>query len=142
MNKSFKLTEKGQKQLETFKEQQVNALLVNIIKRKSYPGIDEVEITSNDILEESKNWVYKVNSRNRRKTLILKSCAYMYICLGLVLSFLSLFYDDIKYILERNPEQVVFILVGLLFCLFGVFLLFYTRINDIRSKIEQTSEKE
>lgn len=142
MNKSFKLTEKGQKQLETFKEQQVNALLVNIIKRKSYPGIDEVEITSNDILEESKNWVYIVNNRNKRRTLILKSFAYMYICLGLVLSFVSLFYDDIKYILERNPEQVVFILVGLLFSLFGVFLLFYTRINDIRSKIEQTSEKE
>lgn len=92
MNKSFKLTEKGQKQLETFKEQQVNALLVNIIKRKSYPGIDEVEITSNDILEESKNWVYKVNNRNRRKTLILKYCAYMYICLGLVLSFFKFYF--------------------------------------------------
>ena len=142
MNKSFKLTEKGQKQLETFKEQQVNALLVNIIKRKSYPGIDEVEITSNDILEESKNWVYKVNNRNRRKTLILKNCAYMYICLGLVLSFVSLFYDDIKYILERNPEQVVFILAGLFFSLLGVFLLFYTRISDIRLKFEQTPEKE
>ena len=142
MNKSFKLTEKGQKQLETFKEQQVNALLVNIIKRKSYPGIDEVEITSNDILEESKNWVYKANNRNRRKTLILKNCAYMYICLGLVLSFVSLFYDDIKYILERNPEQVVFILAGLFFSLLGVFLLFYTRIIDIRLKLEQTPEKE
>lgn len=142
MNKSFKLTEKGQKQLETFKEQQVNALLVNIIKRKSYPGIDEVEITSNDILEESKNWVYKVNSRNRRKTLILKSCAYMYICLGLVLSFLSLFYDDIKYIFERNPEQVAFVLVGLLFSLLGLFLLFYTKIIDIRLKLDQTPEKE
>lgn len=142
MNKSFKLTEKGQKQLETFKEQQVNALLVNIIKRKSYPGIDEVEITSNDILEESKNWVYKVNSRNRRKTLILKSCAYMYICLGLVLSFLSLFYDDLKYIFERNPEQVAFILVGLLFSLLGLFLLFYTKIIDIRLKLDQTPEKE
>lgn len=142
MNKSFKLTEKGQKQLETFKEQQVNALLVNIIKRKSYPGIDEVEITSNDILEESKNWVYKANNRNRRKTLILKNCAYMYICLGLVLSFVSLFYDDIKYILERNPEQVVFILAGLFFSLLGVFLLFYTRISDIRLKFEQTPEKE
>lgn len=142
MNKSFKLTEKGQKQLETFKEQQVNALLVNIIKRKSYPGIDEVEITSNDILEESKNWVYKVNIRNRRKTLILKSCAYMYICLGLVLSFLSLFYDDIKYIFERNPEQVAFVLVGLLFSLLGLFLLFYTKIIDIRLKLDQTPEKE
>lgn len=142
MNKSFKLTEKGQKQLETFKEQQVNALLVNIIKRKSYPGIDEVEITSNDILEESKNWVYKANNRNRRKTLILKNCAYMYICLGLVLSFVSLFYDDIKYILERNPEQVVFILAGLFFSLLGVFLLFYTRISDVRLKFEQTPEKE
>lgn len=142
MNKSFKLTEKGQKQLETFKEQQVNALLVNIIKRKSYPGIDEVEITSNDILEESKNWVYKVNNRNKRRTLILKSFAYMYICLGLVLSFLSLFYDDIKYILERNPEQVVFILAGLFFSLVGLFLLFYTRIIDIRLKLEQTPEKE
>lgn len=142
MNKSFKLTEKGQKQLETFKEQQVNALLVNIIKRKSYPGIDEVEITSNDILEESKNWVYKVNNRNRRKTLILKYCAYMYICLGLILSFLSLFYDDIKYIFERNPEQVAFILTGVLFSLVGLFLLFYTRIIDIRLKLEQTPEKE
>lgn len=142
MNKSFKLTEKGQKQLETFKEQQVNALLVNIIKRKSYPGIDEVEITSNDILEESKNWVYKVNNRNKRRTLILKSCAYMYICLGLVLSFLSLFYDDIKYLFERNPEQVAFILVGLLCSLFGLFLLFYTKIIDIRLKLEQTPEKE
>lgn len=142
MNKSFKLTEKGQKQLETFKEQQVNALLVNIIKRKSYPGIDEVEITSNDVLEESKNWVYKVNSRNRRKTLILKSCAYMYICLGLVLSFLSLFYDDIKYIFEKNPEQVAFVLVGLLFSLLGLFLLFYTKIIDIRLKLDQTPEKE
>ncbi len=142
MNKSFKLTEKGQKQLETFKEQQVNALLVNIIKRKSYPGIDEVEITSNDILEESKNWVYKVNNRNRRKTLILKSFAYMYICLGLALSFLSLFYDDIKYIFERNPEQVAFIITGLLVSLVGLFLLFYTRIIDIRLKLEQTPEKE
>ena len=142
MNKSFKLTEKGQKQLETFKEQQVNALLVNIIKRKSYPGIDEVEITSNDILEESKNWVYKLNNRNRRKTLILKYCAYMYRCLGLVLSFLSLFYDDIKYIFERNPEQVAFILTGVLFSLVGLFLLFYTRIIDIRLKLEQTPEKE
>jgi nitrate reductase gamma subunit len=142
MNKSFKLTEKGQKQLETFKEQQVNALLVNIIKRKSYPGIDEVEITSNDILEESKNWVYIVNNRNKRRTLILKSFAYMYICLGLVLSFLSLFYDDIKYIFERNPEQVAFILAGLLLSLLGLFLLFYTRITDIRLKLEQTPEKE
>ena len=142
MNKSFKLTEKGQKQLETFKDQQVNALLVNIIKRKSYPGIDEVEITSNDILEESKNWVYKVNNRNRRKTLILKYCAYMYICLCLILSFLSLFYDDIKYIFERNPEQVAFILTGVLFSLVGLFLLFYTRIIDIRLKLEQTPEKE
>lgn len=142
MNKSFKLTEKGQKQLETFKEQQVNALLVNIIKRKSYPGIDEVEITSNDILEESKNWVYIVNNRNKRRTLILKSFAYMYICLGLVLSFLSLFYDDIKYIFERNPEQVAFILAGLLLSLLGLFLLFYTRIIDIRLKLEQTPEKE
>lgn len=142
MNKSFKLTEKGQKQLETFKEQQVNALLVNIIKRKSYPGIDEVEITSNDILEESKNWVYIVNNRNKRRTLILKSFAYMYICLGLVLSFISLFYDDIKYIFERNPEQVAFILAGLLLSLLGLFLLFYTRITDIRLKLEQTPEKE
>ena len=142
MNKSFKLTEKGQKQLETFKEQQVNALLVNIIKRKSYPGIDEVEITSNDILEESKNWVYKVNNRNKRRTLILKYCAYMYICLGLVLSFVSLFYDDIEYLLERNPEQVAFIITGLLFSLVGLFLLFYTRIIDIRLKLEQTPEKE
>lgn len=142
MNKSFKLTEKGQKQLETFKEQQVNALLVNIIKRKSYPGIDEVEITSNDILEESKNWVYIVNNRNKRRTLILKSFAYMYICLGLILSFLSLFYDDIKYIFERNPEQVAFILAGLLLSLLGLFLLFYTRITDIRLKLEQTPEKE
>ena len=120
----------------------MNALLVNIIKRKSYPGIDEVEITSNDILEESKNWVYIVNNRNKRRTLILKSFAYMYICLGLVLSFLSLFYDDIKYIFERNPEQVAFILAGLLLSLLGLFLLFYTRITDIRLKLEQTPEKE
>ena len=66
----------------------------------------------------------------------------MYICLGLVLSFLSLFYDDIKYIFERNPEQVAFIITGLLFSLVGLFLLFYTRIIDIRLKLEQTPEKE
>lgn len=142
MNKSFKLTEKGQKELETFKEHQVNTLLINIIKRKSYPGIDEVEITSNDILEESKNWVYKVNNRNKRKTLILKSCAYMYICLGLIFSFISLFYDDIKVIFERKPEQVAYILVGLLCSLFGLFLLIYTRIIDMRSKLEHSSEDE
>ena len=40
----------------------------------------------------------------------------------------------IKYILERNPEQVVFILAGLFFSLVGLFLLFYTRIIDIRLK--------
>ena len=66
----------------------------------------------------------------------------MYRCLGLVLSFLSLFYDDIKYIFERNPEQVAFIITGLLFSLVGLFLLFYTRIIDIRLKLEQTPEKE
>ena len=66
----------------------------------------------------------------------------MYICIGLVLSFLSLFYDDIKYIFERNPEQVAFIITGLLLSLVGLFLLFYTRIIDIRLKLEQTPEKE
>lgn len=48
----------------------------------------------------------------------------------------------IKYILERNPEQVVFILTGLLFSLVGLIMLFYTRIIDIRLKLEQTPEKE
>ena len=86
--------------------------------------------------------VGSINNRNKRRTLILKSFAYMYICLGLVLSFLSLFYDDIKYIFERNPEQVAFILAGLLLSLLGLFLLFYTRITDIRLKLEQTPEKE
>lgn len=48
----------------------------------------------------------------------------------------------IKYILERTPEQVVFILTGLLFSLVGLIMLFYTRIIDIRLKLEQTPEKE
>lgn len=78
MNKSFKLTEKGQKQLEAFKERQVRELLDDIIRIKDYPGVDEIEITGNDIDECSKKWVFIGRNLKRNRYSFLKTSAYIY----------------------------------------------------------------
>lgn len=135
MNKSFKLTEKGQKQLEAFKERQVKELLDDIIKIKDYPGVDEIEITGNDIDECSKKWLYMGNNSKRNRYYLLKVCSYFYLTIGIIVLVASTFYEDLKRIYENSPEQISFMLLGACMSILGVLILIYIRTTESHNKI-------
>lgn len=135
MNKSFKLTEKGQKQLEAFKERQVKELLDDIIRIKDYPGVDEIEITGSDIDEYSKKWIYVGNSPKRSRYYFLKLCSYFYLAIGLCMLIASTFYEDLKRIYERSPEQISFMLASACLSLLAILMLIYIRNAESRHKM-------
>ena len=139
MNKSFKLTEKGQKQLDAFKERLVKDLLDDIIKNKDYPGIDEIEITANDINESAKKLVYLGNSPKRNRFYLLKICSYVYLAIGIIILVASLCYEDLKRIYERSPEQISFMLLGCFISLFGTLILIYVKKMEVYNKTPQVS---
>lgn len=135
MNKSFKLTEKGQKQLEAFKERQVKELLDDIIRVKDYPGVDEIEITANDIEECSRNWVYLRHNPKRSRFSMLKILSYAYWVIGIVMLIVSLFYDDLRSIYINNPQQISFMLIGACMSILGVVIHIYIRNVESHTKI-------
>lgn len=139
MNKSFKLTEKGQKQLEAFKERQVRELLDDIIRIKDYPGVDEIEITGNDIDECSKKWVFIGHNLKRNRYSFLKTSAYIYMILGLIVLFVGTFYEDLKRIYEDNPMQISFMLAGVFISLLGALMLMLSKNIESRKKMFQSS---
>lgn len=139
MNKSFKLTEKGEQELEAFKNAQVHILLDNIIKSKDYPGINEIEITANDITEFSKNWIYSQAKRSRNHYARLKIISYVYMVMGTLLFITSIFYQDIERMVNHNPEQLLIMLLGVVVSSLGIILLVYSKLMNYR-KNYQTKE--
>lgn len=134
MNKSFRLTEKGEQELEAFKNTQVHILLDNIIKSKDYPGIDEIEITANDITEFSKNWVYSQTKRSINRYTKFKIISYVYVVMGLILFLTGIYYQDIERIVIHNPEQLLIMLLGGLVFSLGIILLLYSKFMSYRRK--------
>lgn len=132
MNKSFRLTEKGEQELEAFKNTQVHILLDNIIKSKDYPGIDEIEITANDITEFSKNWVYSQAKRSKNRYTKFKIISYVYVVMGLILFLTGIYYQDIERIVIHNPEQLLIMLLGGLVFSLGIILLIYSKFMSYR----------
>lgn len=85
-NKKLNITPKGLEQLEMFKLQQVNVLLDKIVEAKEFPGSEEIEISGNEIVEFSKNFIYRDNLRMARKK-ILVNVAICFIYCGWLVSY-------------------------------------------------------
>lgn len=93
-NKKLNITPKGLEQLEMFKLQQVNVLLDKIVEAKEFPGSEEIEISGNEIVEFSKNFIYRDNLRMARKKHGLMLLSALYTVVGLFLIILGIYYDS------------------------------------------------
>ena len=129
-NKKLNITPKGLEQLEKFKLQQVNVLLDKIVEAKEFPGSEEIEISGNEIVEFSKNFVYRDNLRMARKKHWLMLLSALYTVVGLFLIILGIYYDSFEYILKTSPERAALIFTGITIFLVGIFAqVFFTYQN-------------
>lgn len=116
---NIKITENAQKQLESFKEELVRKLIDQIIKDKTYPGIEYIEITGNDIAQIEKQFVFV--SKNKSSILIL--IAQIYLLFGVIVILCGFLYNEIKYIANNNPIQLIAIVFGLIMVVLSIFIL-------------------
>ena len=130
-NKKINITSKGQEQLEEFKNQQVNILLNKIVKAKFYPGLEEIEVSGNDINEFSKNFFYRDNLQMARRKRRLMLLASFYTIIGLILALGGFYYDTFMDLLQSSPERAMLIMSGVIIFFIGIFaqlmLLFQSR---------------
>lgn len=117
--KNIKLTENAQKQLEMFKDEQVRKLFDMIVSNKSYPGMEDIEITASDIAQYGK----QVYFSSKRQSPMLKMVAWTYLLLGVVGVIYGIFYNELKYIAYHNPEQLISIILGITMIILSIFIL-------------------
>lgn len=124
-------TKSALEQLELFKKQQVNLLEDKIISSKAYPGAEFIEITGADIQESSKDFIVKSTTpKSKLKYLII----YLYFIIGLGLMLFGFFYQDLMNIINNQPKQGLYILMGLTMTVLSGILLVYTRYRENKFK--------
>lgn len=126
MDKNIRLTDNAQKQLDIFKDEQVRKLIDTIVSNKSYPGIEDIEITGNDVTQYSKQ-VYFMSDKKKP---ILKTIAWIYLVLGIIAILYGLYYNELKYIANNNPEQLISIFIGVIMVVLSLFILFRQSIRQ------------
>lgn len=124
--KNIRLTDNAQKQLDKFKDEQVRKLIDTIVSNKSYPGIEDIEITGNDVAQYSKQ-VYIISDK---KMPILKTLAWIYLVVGIIAILYGLYYKELKYIANNNPEQLISIFIGVIMVVLSLFILLRQRIRQ------------
>lgn len=129
-DKNIRLTDNAEKQLDLFREEQVRKLLDIIVSNKSYPGIEEVEITGNDIAQYGKQ-VFFVK---RKKSTYLQMVAWIYLFIGIIAIIYGFFYYQIKDMLSNSPEQLLTIILGAIMIL--ISLLVFLREKGKRKSID------
>ncbi len=124
----FSLTEAAKAQLEVFKETQQEKLIKSIVEEKSYPGMDEIEISAQDIRLYSER-IYFVRKR-RNSISIFMSMVMLFIGMALVL--VAGYYDALVEIYTLSPVRFIFIVYGV-FCVLLSFisLLFVLQRNKL-----------
>ena len=129
-NKKFNITQKGKEQLDIFKQNQMTVLLDKIVEAKEYPGSEEIEISGNDVIEFSKNFIYRDNNRiiNKKNSFMLLSAGYS--IFGLVLTIIGIYYDSIEDMLKTSPERAVIVLVGVFMFLIGILSQIFFRYQN------------
>lgn len=129
-DKNIRLTDNAEKQLDLFREEQVRKLIDIIVSNKSYPGIEEVEITGNDIIQYGKQ-VFFVK---QKKSAYLQMIAWIYFFSGIIAIMYGLFYNQIRDMLINEPEQLLIIILGAIMII--ISLLVFMREKGKRKPID------
>lgn len=126
-------TESAEKELERFKELQVE-MLEDLVKEEKYLfGDDEVEITASDI-REAKNSIRilrRPDLQNRRNQMMILMTR-LYAVMGLLTILIGLYYPQFTEMLESNPKQASLILTGVITSVISSLFHFY-----LKAKIER-----
>lgn len=118
-NENINITEPARHQLEKYSEEMVRKLLDAIISEKSYPGLDSIEITAEDIRRYSANMRYVKLDRAIR----LSYFARTYLFLGLLVVLGGIYFEEIKELSLYSPLRLSFIIAGVFMSFIGVLLM-------------------
>lgn len=118
-DKNIIITDPARQQLEKFNEEMVRKLLDAIISEKSYPGLDSIEVTAEDIRRYSANMRYVKLDRATRLSFIARA----YFFLGFIVLVCGIYLEDLKEMSLYSPLRLSLIVVGALMVFFGVLFL-------------------
>lgn len=118
-NENINITEPARQQLEKFSEEMVRKLLDCIVSEKSYPGLDSIEVTAEDIRKYSANMRYVKLDRATRLSIFARS----YLLLGLFVVLGGIFYEDLMKLSMYSPLRLSFIIAGAFMLLLGIILM-------------------
>lgn len=118
-DENINITEPARQQLEKFSEEMVRKLLDAIISEKSYPGIDSIEVTADDIRRYSANMRYVKLDRAARLSLFARS----YMFLGLLVVLGGIYFEDLEELSLHSPLRLSLIIAGAFMLLIGISLM-------------------
>ena len=118
-DENINITEPARQQLEKFSEEMVRKLLDAIISEKSYPGIDSIEVTADDIRRYSANMRYVKLDRATRLSFFARS----YLFLGLLVVLGGIYFEDLKELSLHSPLRLSLIIAGAFMLLIGISLM-------------------
>ena len=118
-DENINITEPARQQLEKFSEEMVRKLLDAIISEKSYPGIDSIEVTADDIRRYSANMRYVKLDRAARLSFFARS----YMFLGLLVVLGGIYFEDLKELSLHSPLRLSLIIAGAFMLLIGISLM-------------------
>lgn len=116
---NINITEPARQQLEKYSEEMVRKLLDAIISEKSYPGLETIEITAEDIRRYSANVRYVKLGRAVRLSIF----ASTYLFLGLLVVLGGVFLEDLKELSLHSPLRLSLIIAGAIMLFFGLVLM-------------------
>lgn len=118
-DENINITEPARLQLEKFSEEMVRKLLDAIISEKSYPGLDSIEVTAEDIRRYSANMRYVKIDRAIRLSFFARS----YLFLGLLVVLGGIYFEDLKELSLYSPLRLSLIIAGAFMLLMGILLI-------------------
>lgn len=125
----YTLTQKAQDELNEIKNKLEKNIIDEIISQKSYPGVDEIEITQSDVKRAYLSSSPKSIFLRRRS--VIRIAAYLYFTLGLSSFIYSLNYDYINDLIRQRSEQSYLLIFGVIFMIAsGFFLLSSSKYLD------------
>jgi hypothetical protein len=102
-------------------------------EKKNVPGDDFIEITALDIGEFSQRFKlirpYKTNIR--------KVIPVVYTIMGILLTLVGLFYEEILLIIKNQPERLILIVSGILMIFISWLYLSLIRLKEKREEFEK-----
>lgn len=125
---SVKLTDHANRQLKEFQEELINKLLKEIARDKSYPGLEEIEVTGDDIRRYSKKFYYK--SRNKSSRLAALSLVYMII--GFIIGACGVYWDRLYMMFYNSPERLTLVITGVFFVILSIWI--FVRSLSVKEK--------